>query len=102
MEEDLQIRVVSMPCVERFLMQDKAWQEQVLPSKIRNRIAIEAGATHYWYRFTGLDGAVIGLDRFGVSAPAADAFHYLGFTVENVQKTVKNLLEKNKSGVFIT
>ncbi len=82
------IRVVSMPCAERFLAQESSYQEQVLPKTVRKRIAIEAGATGYWYRFVGLDGVVIGIDRFGVSAPFAQAYDYLGLTVENI---VKNL-----------
>ena len=78
------IRVVSMPCCERFLAQDAAYQEHVLPNAVRKRVAIEAAATNYWYRFVGLDGAVVGIDRFGVSAPAAIAYEYLGITVEHV------------------
>lgn len=85
------IRVISMPCCERFLMQDDVYQEQVLPNYVRRRVAIEAGATGYWYRFVGLDGAVIGIDRFGVSAPAQDAFNYLGLTVEHIITAVKAL-----------
>jgi len=81
------IRVVSMPCCERFLAQDRAYQEEVLPNHIRKRIAIEAAASGYWYRFTGLDGAVIGIDRFGVSAPAEEAYEYLGITVEHIVST---------------
>lgn len=85
------IRVVSMPCCERFLQQDSAYKEQVLPDAVRKRVAIEAAASNYWYRFVGLDGAVIGLERFGVSAPAKDAYHYLGITVENLITTINNL-----------
>jgi len=77
----LQVRVVSMPCAERFLTQDAAYQEQVLPDAVRKRVAIEAATSAYWYRFVGLDGAVIGIDRFGVSAPAKDAYLELGITV---------------------
>ncbi|MFY7698341.1 MAG: transketolase [Legionella sp.] len=83
-EQGITTRVVSMPCGERFLAQDRSYQENVLPNSIRKRIAIEAGATTYWYRFVGLDGAVIGLDQFGVSAPATDAYQYLGITVEKI------------------
>jgi transketolase len=90
----IQVRVVSMPCAERFLMQDKAYQEHVLPDKIRQRIAIEAGATTYWYRFVGLDGAVIGLDSFGQSAPAKDVYQFFGITVENILATVVKIMEK--------
>lgn len=87
------IRVVSMPCVERFLEQDSAYQEHVLPSAVRKRIAVEAAATAYWYRFVGLDGQVIGLDRFGVSAPAKQAYQDLGITVEKTVDALHNLFQ---------
>lgn len=85
------IRVVSMPCCERFIAQDKNYQEDVLPNAVRKRIAIEAAASGYWYRFVGLDGAVIGIDRFGVSAPAAEVYNYLGLTVEKIVAALKAL-----------
>ncbi|MCC5016358.1 transketolase [Legionella sp. 31fI33] len=85
------IRVVSMPCCERFIAQDKNYQEDVLPNAVRKRIAIEAAASGYWYRFVGLDGAVIGIDRFGVSASAAEAYNYLGLTVEKIVAALKAL-----------
>ncbi len=88
------VRVVSMPCAERFLLQDNAYQEQVLPHKIRKRIAIEAATTAYWYRFVGLDGAVIGLDTFGHSAPAQDIYEYVGITVEKIMTTLLKISEK--------
>lgn len=84
----IHVRVVSMPCAERFLAEDAAYQEQVLPHAIRKRVAIEAASTNYWYQFVGLDGAVIGIDRFGASAPATDIYNYLGITAE---KTVEAL-----------
>ena len=87
----LQVRVVSMPCAERFLTQDAAYREDVLPNAIRQRIAIEAASTAYWYRFVGLDGTVIGIDQFGLSAPAKDAYQEVGITVENI---VQTLLDK--------
>lgn len=90
-ESGKKIRVVSMPCCERFLTEEKDYQEHVLPNCVRKRVAIEAAASNYWYRFVGLDGAVIGLDRFGVSAPAADAYEYLGITVEHVIATINKL-----------
>jgi len=83
-------RVVSMPCAERFIGEDTSYQESVLPRSVRNRIAIEAAAKGYWYRFVGLDGAVIGLDTFGASAPAEDLYNYFGINVEKiVEATVK-------------
>ncbi len=87
----LQVRVVSMPCAERFLAQDAAYREEVLPNAIRQRIAIEAASTAYWYRFVGLDGTVIGIDQFGLSAPATEAYQEVGITVENI---VQTLLDK--------
>jgi transketolase len=92
-KNDIQVRVVSMPCAERFLEQEAAYQEAVLPSAIRKRLAIEAAATGYWYRFVGLDGAVIGIDRFGASAPAADVYKDCGITVEHTLEALKILLQ---------
>ncbi|WP_028388733.1 transketolase [Legionella fairfieldensis] len=88
-----QVRVVSMPCCERFLMQEADYQEQVLPRSVRHRVAIEAAATSYWYRFVGLDGAVIGLDCFGVSAPATQAYNDLNLTVETILFTIEQMLD---------
>ena len=85
----LHVRVVSMPCAEQFLMQDADYQESVLPHAVRKRVAIEAAATAYWYRFVGLDGAVIGIDKFGVSAPAEQAYQELGVTVANILAVLK-------------
>ncbi len=90
----LSIRVVSMPCAERFLSQNLAYQEHVLPARIKKRIAIEAGTTHYWYRFVGLEGAVIGIDNFGHSAPAQDVFQAAGITLENTMATILKISEK--------
>jgi len=86
------VRVVSMPCCERFLAQPKSYQEQILPRAVTARIAIEAGAPDYWYRFVGLEGRVIGINRFGESAPAKEIFEFLGFTTENVVKVAKQIL----------
>ncbi|KTD72561.1 transketolase [Legionella tucsonensis] len=91
----LQVRVVSMPCVERFLEQDQSYKNEVLPQNIHTRIAIEAASSAYWYQFVGLHGAVIGLDRFGVSAPANQAYQYLDITVERIIKTLEKLVQKH-------
>jgi len=88
--QGLQVRVVSMPCAERFQMQDRSYQELVLPNAIRKRVAIEAASPGYWYRFVGLDGAVIGIDSYGASAPAKDVYHYLGITVEKTVEALHN------------
>lgn len=92
--EGIRARVISMPCMELFLKQDAAYQESVLPASVRARVAMEAGATMPWYRFTGLDGAVIGIDHFGASAPAGILFKEYGFTADNVVATVKRVLGK--------
>ncbi len=81
----LHARVVSMPSVQRFLNQPKAWQDQVLPPGIP-RVAVEAGATMLWRAFVGLDGAVVGIDTFGESGPANELAHHFGMTSESVTK----------------
>ncbi len=86
------IRVVSMPCCEIFKQQSAEYRVQVLPAAITKRVAIEAGVSDYWYQFVGLEGAVIGIDHFGASAPAEILFKEFGFTVENVVKVVSDLL----------
>ena len=86
------IRVVSMPCAEVFAAQDKAWQESVLPSSVRARVAVEAAASDWWHKYVGLDGIVIGMTTFGESAPAPELFKHFGFTVEHVMKTMESLL----------
>jgi transketolase len=86
------VRVVSMPCVELFDQQDPAYRDAVLPPDVRARVAVESGATAGWYRYVGLDGAVIGLDRFGESAPGDALMKYFGFTVENVVGVAESVL----------
>jgi len=86
------IRVVSMPCVEEFLAQDREYQESVLPSGVRARVAVEAAIADYWYRFVGLDGKVVGMNSFGASAPAGDLFKHFNITAEAVQQAVESLL----------
>ncbi len=84
-------RVVSMPCVEAFDRQETAYRDSVLTRAIP-RLAIEAGVSSFWYKYVGLDGAVLGIDRFGESAPADQLFDSFGFTVANVVRIVKSLL----------
>ena len=89
--ENIAVRVVSMPSTTVFDRQDAAYREAVLPRGVP-RVAIEAGVTDFWRKYVGLEGAVVGIDRYGESAPAADVFKYFGFTVENVVKTIKQVL----------
>ena len=84
-------RVVSMPCFERFARQSAAYRESVLPSACRRRVAIEAGVTSLWHQFVGLDGAVVGIDRFGLSAPGAQVMEKLGMTAASVVQAVNSL-----------
>lgn len=90
-ESDIAVRVVSMPCTNIFDRQDQAYRDSVLPKGIV-RVAVEAGVTDYWYKYVGLEGEVIGIDRFGESAPAEKLFEYFGFTVENVVNAVKRVI----------
>ncbi|MBP9726803.1 MAG: transketolase [Gammaproteobacteria bacterium] len=78
------IRVVSMPCVEIFLKQPADYQNKVLPAEIINRVAIEAGVPDTWYRFVGTQGKVLGIERFGLSAPAEKIYEYFGLTENNL------------------
>ena len=89
--EDIPVRVVSMPSTNVFDRQDAAYRESVLPRGVV-RVAVEAGVSDYWRKYVGIDGAVVGLDTFGESAPAADVFKHFGFTAENVAKAVKEVL----------
>ncbi|MDO5483478.1 MAG: transketolase [Desulfovibrionaceae bacterium] len=88
-------RVVSMPCAEVFDAQDAAWKENVLPSAVRCRLALEASAADYWRKYVGLDGAVLGMTRFGASAPGPVVFEQLGFTVEHVLEMARELLQQH-------
>ena len=85
------VRVVSMPSTEVFDRQDAAYREAVLPRAVRKRVAIEAGIPDFWRKYVGLDGAVIGMDSFGSSAPAEALFQHFGFTVERVVAAARGL-----------
>jgi transketolase len=78
-----------MPCADRFLREDKAYQDEVLSPSCRDRVAIEAGVTTFWYRFVGLDGKVVGIDRFGLSAPGGTVMKELGITAEHLVEVAK-------------
>ncbi|EED0145610.1 TPA: transketolase [Escherichia coli] len=91
-EEGRKVRVVSMPCTERFDNQDAAYKESVLPKAVRKRLAVEASIAGFWERYVGLDGKVIGMTSFGESAPANVLFKHFGFTPENVLAQARELL----------
>ncbi|MBB1473708.1 MULTISPECIES: transketolase [unclassified Luteimonas] len=85
------VRVVSMPSTDVFDRQDAAYREAVLPRACRKRVAVEAGVTDIWRKYVGLDGAVVGIDRFGASAPAEVLFPHFGFTVDKVVEAARAL-----------
>ena len=93
--EGIAVRMVSMPCTSLFDAQDAAYRASVLPAGV-SRVAVEAGVTDFWRKYVGAadskTGAVVGIDRFGESAPASELFKYFGFTVDNVVATVKTII----------
>ncbi len=89
--EGIASRVVSMPCTHAFDRQDQAYKDSVLTPGVK-RVSIEAGVTDYWTKYVGLDGASVGINTYGESAPGGKLFEHFGFTVENVVKTVKSVL----------
>jgi transketolase len=86
------VRVVSMPCIEAFRAQDRAWRDAVLPPALTARLAVEAGVPDSWYPLVGDAGDVIGIERFGASAPAGVLFEHFGFTAARVAERLRALL----------
>ncbi len=93
-KKGFKIRVVSMPSLDIFELQSKAYRSSILPSKIRNRVAVEAGATLSWYKYVGIDGAIIGLDTYGASAPYKTLYKKLGITAASVTRSIAKLHKK--------
>ena len=89
----IDVRVVSMPCLELFEQQDEAYKEQVLPKAVRARVAVETASDFGWGKYVGLDGATVSMKSFGASAPAGTLFKKFGFTTENVVETVKKVVK---------
>jgi transketolase len=90
--EGRRVRVVSMPCLSVFAAQDARWRDAVLPPEVVRRVAVEAGVSDGWWRWVGSQGRVVGIDRFGASAPARDLFRYYGLTAEAVAGAARGLL----------
>ena len=91
-EQGRRIRVVSMPAVNAFEAQDETYRESVLPAAVKARVAVEAGVSAAWYKYVGTEGRVIGLDRFGASAPAGVLFEHFGITAAEVVRTLDDML----------
>jgi transketolase len=91
-EEGTLVRVVSMPCMELFEAQPDEYREQVLPRAVTARLAVEPGATMSWWKWVGEGGDVVGLDRFGASAPGTTVLEKLGFTAENIASRARALI----------
>ncbi|NIA04545.1 MAG: transketolase [Proteobacteria bacterium] len=87
------VRVVSMPSVDRFEAQDSSYQEKVLPAQVRARVVVEAGRTTGWHKYAGSQGQIIGIDRFGESAPGDELFNYFGIQAQAVAETMLNVLQ---------
>jgi len=90
--QGLPVRVVSMPCTSAFDRQDESYRNSVLIPGLP-RVAVEAGVTDYWRKYVGLEGAVVGIDRYGESAPAGELFKHFGFTPENIVKVVRSIVK---------
>ncbi len=90
--EGVPVRVVSMPCTEAFDAQPDDYKTHVLPDRVTARLAVEAGATDIWWRFVGREGAVVGIDRFGESAPAQQLFEKYGFSPASIVESARALL----------
>jgi len=94
-EENYAVRVVSMPSADIFEQQALSYREQVLPPSITARVAVEASQPDFWFKYVGLQGKIIGINRYGESAPAAEVYTALGITVENVIAALNDLRRKN-------
>jgi transketolase len=85
------VRIVSMPCWERFAEQEQSYRDQVLPPAVRKRVSVEAGVTLGWERWIGFEGRAVGVDRFGASAPAGELLSQFGLTVEKIVAAYRSL-----------
>ena len=86
------MRVISMPCVGLFEAQPEDYRERILPGAVTARVVIEAGVSNCWWRYAGPQGRVIGIDRYGESAPAEQLFEHFGFSVGNVLRIARQVL----------
>ena len=95
-KEKIKARVISMPCADIFLKQDRKYKEKILPTNFANILAVEAGVGDYWHQFIGRRGSTLSMTSFGLSAPGKDTMDFFGFTKNNIIKEVKKLIKKNR------
>lgn len=93
-EKGIKVRVVSMPSLEVFEKQSKEYKEEVLPSNVTKRLAVEAASSFGWHKYLGFDGDILSIDHFGASAPGDVLFKEFGFTIENLVKKAEEVLNK--------
>ena len=94
LEQGINARVVSMPCIELFEAQTEEYKNSVIPNEIRARVCVEAASSYSWYKYAGIDGTIIGIDTFGLSAPASVLFNHFKFTAENIAKVAQDVIKK--------
>jgi transketolase len=97
--DGIRVRLVSMPCLDRFAEQDRSYRERVLPPAIRARVAVEAASPLGWHRWVGGDGDVVAMEGFGASAPAKVLYQHFGFTGEAVAERARAVLDRVREGV---
>jgi transketolase len=97
-KDGIRTRVVSLPCWERFDAQDEEYRESVLPREVRKRVSVEAGVPLGWERYVGDEGAIVGIDHFGASAPAGTIFEHFGFTVDRVADVGRRVVREGLAG----
>ena len=97
-KDGIATRVVSLPCWERFDAQDQAYRDEVLPPSVRKRVSVEVGVSLGWERWVGDEGAIIGLDHFGASAPAGTIFEHFGFTPDRVADVGRRVVREGLKG----
>jgi transketolase len=90
----MDVRVVSVPCMERFEQQDKAYRDQVLPPSVRARVAVEAASPYSWWRWVGDAGDVVGMTTFGASGPYKEVYKHFGFTAEAIAEKARAAVER--------
>jgi transketolase len=90
--EGVRVRLVSMPCLDRFAEQDRDYRDSVLPPSCRTRVAVEAAAPHGWHRWVGEDGDIVAMEGFGASAPAKALYRHFGFTGEAIAERARAVL----------